>query len=107
MLPAHRAEDTMPEFSTTVLDLTQTGSDLTLRQLSVLLLLHRRRSDAHERQVHALAAALALNKPAITRAADKLEKAELVKRGSLPEDRRSCTLTLTKAGEKLAARLES
>jgi DNA-binding MarR family transcriptional regulator len=62
------------------------GPDLSARQLGVFLTCYR----ADEaRTVRGLAAKLAVSKPAITRALDRLSEFDLVRRKTDPLDRRS------------------
>lgn len=71
--------------------------DLTSRQLAVLFACE---SDAPT--VRDLSTALGVTKPAITRAADKLESTGFVKRKPHKEDRRMVLLCITKAGREFA-----
>ena len=72
--------------------------DLTIRQLAVLM------ACKDEKQtVRGLAARFDLHKPAITRAADKLEDMGIVKRAKDPSDGRSVFLSITAAGRKFTA----
>lgn len=76
--------------------------DLTLRQLGVLLLLA---GEGERRTVRGLAAALAIQKPVVTRCADRLASLGLVRRLPDPVDGRSVLLAATAAGRRLVAGL--
>lgn len=71
------------------------GSDLTLRQLAVLLNSYM---EPGPHTVRGLAARLNVNKPAITRAIDRLEYWKYAKRRVQVLDRRSIEVLLTKEG---------
>jgi len=72
-------------------------TDLSVRQLSVLL------KCAEDKQtVRGLAETLEINKPAVTRAADKLEENGWLERKLDTSDRRSVFLVLTRSGRKFA-----
>jgi len=75
-------------------------SDLTVRQLAVL-----QGSRAAPATVRGLAAVMKVNKPAVTRAADKLVDRGLINRNRDPSDARSVLLSLTKKGDKLIREL--
>jgi DNA-binding MarR family transcriptional regulator len=80
--------------------------DLTARQIAVLLTVHR----AEPQTVRGLAAALNVNKPAITRATSRLIELSYVSKEREPHDRRSVLIKPTKQGatavRKMAQRLE-
>jgi len=78
-----------------------TDRDLTARQLAVMLHLRLHPMDPHQHTVKGLAASLGLNKPAITRAADRLAEYGLVVRKVDASDRRSVLIGLTKQGVAL------
>lgn len=92
----------MADFEATVMNLTRNGSDLTLRQLSVLLLCRRNAGSPEDRQTKTFAEAMNVAKSAITRASEKLEMMDLLKRSGLAADKRACVMTLTKKGAALA-----
>jgi DNA-binding MarR family transcriptional regulator len=69
--------------------------DLSLRQLAVLLVLA---TEPGPHLVRHLAARLAVPKPSITRAVDRLATLDLARRQDNPEDRRSPLLSATLAG---------
>lgn len=71
------------------------GPDLSARQMAVLLTVYRTESP---HTVRALASQLKVSKPAITRALDRLEKLELVRRKTDEADRRSVLLQRTVKG---------
>lgn len=87
----------MAEFSATILNLCRNQVDLSARQIC-LALECAATAAPNGRQTKSMAVALNISKPAVTRAADRLEECGLLMRGSLPEDRRACVLSLTKAG---------
>jgi DNA-binding MarR family transcriptional regulator len=71
------------------------GPDLSARQLGVFLTCYR----ADEAQtVRGLATKLAVSKPAITRALDRLSELDLVRRKTDPLDRRSVLVQRTVSG---------
>lgn len=96
----------MAEFKKTVLNLVRGGTVFSLRQIGLLLLLKQNKTP-YGRQVGVIADEMRLAKSAITRGADGLSEMGLIERGELPEDRRSCFLTLTPAGEKFVALMAS
>ena len=69
-------------------------SDLTVRQLSILLALRK-----GLRTLRGLSAELAVSKPAIHRALDKLEERDWLQRIPDPADKRSVFIKLTPVGE--------
>ena len=77
------------------------GSALSLRSLSILLLLAK----SGRTTVRELAEGLDLNKPAITRGIDTLEELSLAKRSINMQDRRSPIIDVTAAGTSLLAEL--
>ena len=72
------------------------GPDLTARQLAVMLVC---RLDDPPHTVRGMAGLLNVNKPAITRATDRLEELGLAKRRADTRDRRSVLLVPTAAGQ--------
>lgn len=77
------------------------GRDLSLRQLAVLAVC----IDAKQPQtVRGLAKHLGIAKPAVTRAADRLEAAKFVRRKPDPGDRRSVLIVPSPAGRRFHAR---
>lgn len=75
--------------------------DLNLRQLAVLLICQ---STDEPQTIRGLAEQLRIFKPSVTRAVDRLEAAELVKRKADPADKRSVLVTITPAGRKYCAK---
>lgn len=73
-------------------------SDLTVRQLSTLLACAKQ-----PQTVRGLAITMGVSKPAITRAADKLQGLKLLTRTPDKKDKRSVFLSLTKAGQAFAS----
>ena len=71
------------------------GPDLSARQMAVLLTIYRTESP---HTVRALAKELHVSKPAVTRALDRLEKLELIRRKTDEHDRRSVLLQRTVKG---------
>ena len=89
-------------FKSVVLWLVQAPErDFSLRQLGVLLTCYL---DDTPQTVRGLAAELRISKPAITRAADRLEEAVLLKRVKDPQDRRSVFMKRTAEGMKFMRR---
>jgi DNA-binding MarR family transcriptional regulator len=78
------------------------ADDLTLRQIEVLGIISS--APAHQRTVRAMAAAMDVPKPVITRTADLLEEIGFARRRADTEDRRSIFLDVTPAGRAFAAR---
>lgn len=79
-----------------VLDATPDGlADLSMRQLSVLLIIYL---EAPPHTVRGLAAKLAVTKPVITRALDSMGKAGLVSRRRDEADRRNVIIQRTVKG---------
>jgi DNA-binding MarR family transcriptional regulator len=72
------------------------GPDLTARQLGVLLICYL---EDGPHTVRGLAARLAVAKPAITRALDRLEEFAFARRLQDPRDRRSIVVSRTPEGE--------
>ncbi len=71
------------------------GADLSARQMAVFLTCYL---ESEAQTVRGLAAKLAVSKPAITRALDRLTEFELVRRKADPLDRRSVLVQRTPAG---------
>ncbi len=71
------------------------GPDLSARQMAVLLTVYRTTAP---HTVRGLASRLRVSKPAITRALDRLEKLELIRRKTDERDRRSVLLQRTVKG---------
>jgi DNA-binding MarR family transcriptional regulator len=78
----------------------QDGADLSARQMSVLLIVAL---EDGEHTVRGLAERLDVAKPAITRALDRLEQFDLVRRAPDPRDRRSVLVTRTAPGTAYVA----
>jgi len=75
--------------------ITKKRDDLSVRQLAVLMA-----CKLAKQTVRGLAERLNLHKPAITRAADKLEELGFIARAKDPNDGRSVLLSITVAGRK-------
>ena len=80
------------------------GADLSARQLSVLLICFL---EDGPHTVRGLAERLNVAKPAITRALDRLEQFDLVRRAPDPRDRRSVLVSRTAPGAAYIAHLRS
>lgn len=80
------------------------GPDLTARQLSLFLLVHM---ETGPHTVRGMAAKLDISKPAVTRAVDRMELLDLLKRRPDPEDRRSVLIGRTMQGRSLLATIKS
>lgn len=94
----------MTDFKETVLNAVKAKSDLTLRQIAVLIVCNDI-PEAIDRQIKAISATLALAPPVITRCADRLQTEGLLTRGKIPMDKRSCVLDITKKGRAALAKL--
>jgi len=90
------------DFESVILKSVRSGSDLTGRQIAVLL-----RCRDEPRTVRFLAEDLKISKPAISRAADKLADQGYLGRKDDPSDRRSVLLALTTVGRKFIVGLNS
>jgi DNA-binding MarR family transcriptional regulator len=82
----------------------QDQSDLTARQLAVLLIVYL---EEGPHTVRGLAKRLDVAKPAVSRALDRLEQFELTERLADPRDRRSVNVGRTRAGKDYMERLRS
>jgi DNA-binding MarR family transcriptional regulator len=103
--PAANDEDPVPMLHRTMLSLVRReGSDLTARQLAVLLNVYLLKGP---HTVRGLAAELNICKPAITRALDKLGELDLARRKVDPRDRRSVLVERTDAGWRFLDDLRS
>ncbi|MCB8884001.1 MarR family transcriptional regulator [Acidisoma cellulosilytica] len=71
--------------------------DLSLRALAVLLVCQ---SADEPQTIRGLAEFLSIPKPAVTRAADRLDAAELIRRRIDPADGRSVLLSISAAGKR-------
>ena len=91
----------MADTHSALLKIVREGDDMTMRQMCVLLGCRDK-----VRTVRDLSEELNVAKPAITRAADRLEEAALLRRKKDPEDRRSVLLEITASGRKLADRFK-
>lgn len=92
-------------FSPTVLSLVRDGSDLTLRQVALVLYCAAKHRDLIARQVKSIAEALQIPRPGVVRSVDKLVARGLVERQSLTADRRASVVALTPAGWEFVARV--
>jgi DNA-binding MarR family transcriptional regulator len=81
---------------TLVASVSSDGPDLTARQLAVFLKAYLEPNA--DPTVRGLAAVLNISKPAITRALDRLEELEFIKREKDPNDRRSVFAKRTPTG---------
>jgi DNA-binding MarR family transcriptional regulator len=82
-------------FHDSMLNLVRDGTDLTSRQLVILLQCRVKAST-----VRGMAEVMNVPKPAITRAVDRLQELGLVERRDDPDDRRSILVWLTDRGWK-------
>jgi len=80
----------------------QEGRDLSLRQIAILLVCE---AADDLPTVRGLAVHLAIAKPAVTRAINRLQAAGLAKRKADPSDRRSVLIAPTPAGRRYALQL--
>jgi DNA-binding MarR family transcriptional regulator len=78
------------------------GRDLTARQLGIFLTCY---TDPKAQTVRGLAAQLHILKPTVTRALDRLEEFDLVRRKTDPLDRRSILVQRTAAGMRFLREL--
>ena len=81
-----------------LLKIVRKGDDHTSRQLTLGLLL-----SGKPMTVRALADAMNIGKPAVTRAIDRLVTDKYLVRADDPDDRRSVLVSLTPAGRKFIA----
>ena len=88
----------------TILAEIRIGEDLTLRQLSVLLNIYL---DDEPQTVRGLAKCLQVGTPPITRAFDRLEEMDLLRRKVDPADRRSVIAQRTPKGAAMVERLRA
>jgi DNA-binding MarR family transcriptional regulator len=77
--------------------------DFTVRQIAILLLLHKQGQGT----VRGLAAGMKIPKPSVTRSANALEASQLIRRKPDPADRRSVLLVLRPDGRRFVERLLS
>jgi DNA-binding MarR family transcriptional regulator len=77
--------------------------DLAFRQMGVLLTCY---TTEDPQTVRGLAAQLKINKPAITRALDRLAAYGLIRRRQDPADRRSVLIAITPTGNRFMQRLQ-
>jgi len=80
-------------------------ADLTSRQLGVFLIVYL--TGGNPQTVRGLAAALKVSKPAITRALDRLEELNYVRRKPDPMDRRSVLMQRTAHGTAYLRQLKN
>lgn len=94
----------MATLKNVMLDLTRMDDrDLSNRQLGTMMLIY---TEDGPQTVRAVAERLAVSKPAITRAMDKLEELGLAQRKEDPTDRRSVVLGRTPQGRTFMRDLE-
>jgi DNA-binding MarR family transcriptional regulator len=89
---------------TTIATVRRDGPDLTARQLAVVLLCSL---NDPPHTVRGLATTLRVAKPAITRAADRLEQLGLTRRAADKRDRRSVLIEVTAAGRSFVEELDA
>lgn len=100
----------MSDFAKTTIAMVRANQDLTQRQIAILLMCHKERRTDKNRYTKALAQALRLNKPSVTRAVDKLvalDGVPLVERSTPSSDRRQCVVSLTNAGLAFVTRMNA
>jgi DNA-binding MarR family transcriptional regulator len=88
----------MADVHTTMLRLVREDTDLTSRQLVVLM-----ECKAGPRTVRGMAEVMRVPKPAVTRAIDRVEGLGLVERKDDPDDRRSVLVQLTAKGKRFVS----
>lgn len=98
-----KVEDTV-QFVTSIVQ-NPNVPDLSLRQMAVFLVTNTGAEEFRDPQngsytVRTLSKKLGISKPAITRAADRLESDGLIKRSSIPEDRRLVRIDSTIKGQE-------
>ena len=105
-MPAVSAANRLPAImrDTIVGLVRRDGADLSARQLSVLLICFL---EDGPHTVRGLAERLNVAKPAITRALDRLEQFDLVRRAPDPRDRRSVLVSRTATGASYVSHLRS
>jgi len=86
----------MAEFGETIMALCKNQIDLSTRQLA--LLEHCASHNENDRQVKNIASLLQISRPAVTRAANRMEEMTLAERLHPPHDRRTCVIALTRKG---------
>ena len=86
---------------TALMTMCQKGIDYNVRQLA---LIHHLAGDLtpEQRLFKSVVKVLKVNKPSVTRAADRLQEDGLLSRKVVPEDRRMITLALTPKGKTFA-----
>ena len=87
---------------TGIFKLVRTGSDLTCRQLAILFACRY-----EPRTVRKLAQLLAVSRPAISRAIDRLAYCGYAERQDDPSDRRSVLIVLTDAGRRFVSAFDT
>ena len=108
--PTHDADPPVPSdaglgtLRETIVGEVRLGEDLTLRQMAVLLTVYL---TDEPQTVRGLARHLQVNRPAITRALDRLGEHHLVRREPDPNDRRSVLATRTPNGTAMMQRLKA
>lgn len=94
----------MSDFKETVLHAVKLKSDLTLRQLAVLIICNDAAEDI-DRQTKALSQSLGISLPVVSRSSSKLELLGFVTRGKMAHDRRTCVMSITKKGRSTLAKM--
>ena len=93
----------MPDFRNTVHTLVTSGCDLSLRQIEAIMQCQEHRDAPDGRTVRALAIAMKVSKPAVTRALDRLATEGYGARKTDPLDRRSVIFNLSAKGRAFPA----
>lgn len=87
----------MPSISEAIVSLANAYPDMTLRQAAMLFYCAENANET-ERQVRELSVHFGWLRPVVSRAGIRLEEMELVRRGQIEGDKRTCTFTVTKGG---------
>ena len=87
----------MQTFTDCIIRAAKSEQDFSTRQIAILMILEQT-EDEYDRQIHTLATLLGFKRPVISRTGDRLVEAGFVSRSSIPGDKRTCVLTITKAG---------
>lgn len=96
----------MATFTATALAMCRDKQEISIRSIALLHVIGDTEGK-DGRTVRAAAAALVIPKPSVTRNADALEEAKLIRRRQDPNDRRSVFLEITAAGTKLLNKMDN
>jgi DNA-binding MarR family transcriptional regulator len=92
-------------FTDTIVAASKLQHEMTVRQLAVLMVCART-EDQRERQIHALADFFETSRPVIHRASSNFVDMGFMSRSQIPGDRRTCVLTVTRAGHRFIQEIE-